>query len=261
MVQRGPQTEYVRVRSKPRFFAPLLRCRVRLGKNPRMPLSAIRLERARRAEINQDRPTLRRQHDVGRLDVPMQPLTGMHFCQGNAQFLRDPPHLVQGEATRLLKPSLQRLPLQVFHYDISRTVLQEHVVHVHDTPGLEAGNHPRFLQRTVLRAAEVVRLRYGYGDASPDAYRAQVRVRGKQFLDGHGSLQILVRALVGDAEAAFSQHAPYGELALLQGMAGRQVAHRHCGGQGKRRATTDACPLAGRHWCLAKRANRVGHGW
>ena len=127
----------------------------------------------------------------------------------------------------MLKPSLQRLPLQVFHYDIRRAVLQEHVVHIHDAPGLEAGDHPRFLQRTVSRAAKVVPFRFGHGDVNSDAYRAQVR--GKQFLDGHGSLQILVRALVGDAEAAFSQHAPYGELALLQGMARRQVARRHCG--------------------------------
>ena len=258
MVQRGSQTEYVRIRPESRLGAVLLWRGVLRGQNPRMLLSTALLERACRAEINQDRPTLWRQHDVGRLDVPMQPLTGMHFCQGIAQFLRDPPHLVQGKGPRLLKPSLQRLPLQVFHYDIRRAVLQEHVVHVHDTPGLEACDHPRFLQRTVLRAAEIVRLRCGHGHARGDADRAQIP--GKQFLDGHGPLQILMRALVGDAEATFSQYAPYGELALLQGMTGRQVARRHCGIRGKRRAATDARPLAGRHWRLAKRANRVGHG-
>ena len=93
-------------------------------------------------------------------------------------------------------------------------------------------------QRLLARVAEGVRLRRGHGHAGAEARRAQIQ--RKQFLDGHGPPQFPVRALVRDAEAPFAQDAPDGELALMQGVAHRQVTRGGARAQTQRRAARRA---------------------
>ena len=118
----------------------------------------------------------------------------------------------------------------------------------------EAGDDSRFLQGAVLRAPEFVPVRGRHGDPGAGARRAQRN--GKQFLDGHGTPEFPVRALVRDAEAAFAQHAADGELAVMQGGAQRQGFLRHAR---RHAAAGRAMDVRGRQGAAAVGAGRGGH--
>ena len=79
VVQRGPQTEKVRIGSETRVLVVLFRRRVLLGQDARVPHGASRMEGARRTEVDQHGAIVRQPDDVGGLDVAVQEIAPMHL--------------------------------------------------------------------------------------------------------------------------------------------------------------------------------------
>ena len=154
MVQRGPQTKDIRIKAKTRFFAVLLRGRVARRHDARVSLGKIPLERAGGSEINEDAPSLRRQHDVSRLDIPVQQMLGMHGLQGLAQGLSQTLDFIRRYPAFLPDARFQRPALEILHHDIGRAVLLERVVNLYDAWIAQAEQHLRFLQQTLAFAYE-----------------------------------------------------------------------------------------------------------
>ena len=253
MVQRGTQAEDVRIGPKTRFFAVLLWGRVAWCHETRMPLGKVPLERAGGSEINEDDPPLRRQHDISRLDIPVQKVLGMHGLQGLAQRLRQTLDFIRRYPAFLLDARFQRPALQILHHDIGRAVLLERVVNLHDAWSAQAEQQLRFLQQALAFAYERLLLLRGNGDRGTYS----LRVGRNVFLDGHGVPEIPVRALVRNAEAPFAQHASDSEFALLQSVACRQIARQRPWTAGRAAAGTRI--LARYQRGLADGAGTVNH--
>ena len=255
VVDRGSQTEKIRIGSETGMRTVLFRRRILHGQDARMLHGPPRGEKARRTEVDQYGPTVREPDDVGGFDVAVQKIVPMHFLQGLAQVQGQMPRLVRGERPRFLQPGLQGGAVQVLHHDVGGAVFAEHVMDVHDMRGAETGDDSRFFQGVVLRAAKVFPVGSRHGDAGTGAHGAHDG--RKQFLDGDGPPEFPVRALVRDAEAAFAQHASDGKLAVMQGAADRQAAR---GLRCARRAAAGTRPEPWRQGRLADGATIVSHG-
>ena len=222
MVKGGSQTEDVRVGSKTRLRTVLFGRRVLRRQDARVLLGAVALERTRGSEIDKDGSPFRSQHDVVGLDVAMQQVAVMDLRQGRAQRTRHPPDLVQGQATVPFQPRAQRLPVQIFHHDIGRIVLEERIVDSHDARRVQAKSVPRLLQNALALVLESSPLLRGNGNGRVPPHRS----RREEFLDGHRLPERSVGSSVGDAEAPFAQDPAYGVLALMQSSAGSQAVKR-----------------------------------
>ena len=178
---------------------------------------SLNVQILRRAQIQQNQLAVRPHHDVVRADVPVDNAVLMDFCQ----CLHDGGHefdaAVKVHGAVLLQFFQEGFALDEVHDDVGRFVLDENRFHPHD-----AGNAPKlchfpgFLQETVKAFLSAGFSHHGaaphYGGVTVPADHAGAH--GIVFLDGNLLLQQQVKADVGDAKTALTQHFAHEVLSL-----------------------------------------------
>ena len=178
---------------------------------------SLNVQILRRAKIQQNQLAVRPHHDVVRADVPVDNAVLMDFCQ----CLHDGGHefdaAVKVHGAVLLQFFQEGLALDEVHDDVGRFVLDENRFHPHD-----AGNAPKlchfpgFLQETVEAFLSAGFSHHGaaphHGGVTVPADHAGAH--GIVFLDGNLLLQQQVKANVGDAKTALTQHFAHEVLSL-----------------------------------------------
>ena len=132
VVERGAQTEQIRIGAETRPWAVLFRRGVLHGQDARMLHGPPRVEEARRAEVDQHGAPIRKPDDIGGLNVAMQEIMSMHFLQRRAQVQGQMLRFGRGERPRFLQSGFQGGTVQVLHHDVGSAVLAEHVIDIHD---------------------------------------------------------------------------------------------------------------------------------
>ena len=178
---------------------------------------SLNVQILRRAQIQQNQLAVRPHHDVVRADVPVDNAVLMDLRQR----LHDRGHefdaAVKVHGAVLLQFFQEGLALDEVHDDVGRFVLDENRFHPHD-----AGNAPKlchfpgFLQETVEAFLSAGFSHHGaaphHGGVSLPA--DHTGAHGIVFLDGDLLLQQQVKADVGDAKTALTQHFAHEVLSL-----------------------------------------------
>ena len=178
---------------------------------------SLNVQVLRRAQIQQNQLAVRPHHDVVRADVPVDNAVLMDFCQ----CLHDGGHefdaAVKVHGAVLLQFFQEGLALDEVHDDVGCFVLDENRFHPHD-----AGNAPKlchfpgFLQETV---EAFLSAGFSHHGAAPHHGGVPLPAdhtgaHGIVFLDSDLLLQQQVKADVGDAKTALTQHFAHEVLSL-----------------------------------------------
>jgi hypothetical protein len=223
-VAGGRQAVDVGGRTEPGLAAVLLQRGVagrdHLGHAHRL----LRVEVPGEAEVDQHDASVLGEHDVRRVEVAVEHPRHVHRAQRCSHAPGHVEHLVLGERLAARPHHVDEGPgVEPLHHEVGGALLFEHLVDPHHARVGEPGERLRLAQEAIAGGAEG---RAGLGRHQHHAALADSSLR-EQLLDRHAPPQPIVARLVGDAEAAPSDHPEHVVAAARQGRARRELGR--CG--------------------------------